>query len=255
MIPDRAAACVLTLTEFEVAWTSAGHEETPWQLDPPRAAMTRHDRARLVDATLEQLACRGLGDGRGPGRLLTDRFRCLAEPDAVLDMRARTELGLVAGVAAARAGRCVLATRSGGEITLFDRHPHDAIAALVELLGPMPPGRGDAVTVPVAAVRATAHHSGDPARLVAALIRHGVPRTDAETLARACDGVDRRAQFGSSRRRGDGRRMRRGPYVVGVLCGGRGQMQVLPAGRGALTVGPGDPATLAREIGRLATHG
>lgn len=252
MIVDWRSACVLTLTEFEVAWERAGHEETPWQLDPPRAAMTTDDRDRLVATTLEGLAARGLGNGRHPGRFLTHRFACLAAPDAVVDMRARTGRSLLACVAAQRGGRCVLAARSGNEIALADLHPHSAIPALVELLGPVPPGRCRHVSVPARAVAATRDVGDDPARFVAALTRHGVRPVDAEAVHHACRGVDQRAQFGASRSRGDGLRIRRGPYVVGTHRGDQGQVQVVPTGHGDVAIGPATRESLAWEIDRLS---
>ncbi len=80
----------------------------------------------------------------------------------------------------------------------------------------------------------------------------GDHRADADALHQACPGSASAPSSGPHGVAGDGRRVRRGPYVVGALRGEWGQLQVVPGGHGLLTVGPATRESLAREIDRLA---
>jgi hypothetical protein len=250
---DWTRATVLSLAEFEVSWEQLGLGETPGQLDPPSAGRTVEERRRIVAIVGTELGRRGLGDDRGPHPVLAEQLRLLATARLALDVRFRGD-GLVAGIAASRGTRCVLAVRHRAEIALLAMRPEDAAAALVELMGPAPPGPGRPVTVPADALdaaRTTAPADAD--RFARELEWRGVDRQDAAQLVRMCSGVRQLGQFGATARAGAG--ARRAPYVVGTHHTGDGgyrQLRRQVAGRDAVTIGPAGPSELIDDLAALA---
>jgi hypothetical protein len=212
---DWARAAVLTLAEFDVCWEALGLGETPWQLDPPRPGRTVPERQQVVAGAVDALQRRGLADARGPRPGLAEHLRLLAAPEWALDVRIRGRR-LIGGLAAGCGRGCTLAVRHADEIAVVEVPA--AAPALAELLGPVTPGPGAAVSVPSAVLDAAAGTDtaapDDPRRLAAELVRRGTPDADAHALVAMCGGADQRGQFGSTAWTRSGRR--RTPYVVGV---------------------------------------
>jgi hypothetical protein len=254
MALDWNRATVLTLAEFEVSWELLGLGETPGQLDPPSAGRTIEERGRIVAGVGAELRRRGLGDDRGPHPVLAEQLRLLVEADLTLDLRFRADT-LVAGIAARRANRCTLAVRHGGLIAVLNLPAEAAASALVELIGPVAPGSGAAVTLPadvLDAARASA--PDDPGRFADELVWRGVPRPDAAQLVRMCSGVRRRGQFGATARSRDNHRCR-APYVVGAHRTDDGHFRQLrrrTGGHTMVTVGPVSEHGLLQELAGLA---
>lgn len=245
-------ATVLSLAEFEVSWELLELGETPPQLDPPSQGRTKEERRQVIAAVGASLHRRGLGDGRGPHPVLAERLRLLALGDE-LDVRFRAHT-LVAAVAAYHRDRCAFAVRHGAEIALLDLRVDQAAAALVELIGPVVPGPGRAVSIPgevLDAVRAAAPR--DPRRFTDELIWRGVDAQEAALLVRMCTGARHAGQFGATARRATGRC--RAPHVVGVHRTDQGcyrQVRRVHGGRTTVTIAPAGGPDLIGELAGLA---
>lgn len=250
---DWTGATVLTLTEFEVSWELLGLGETPGQLDPPSAGRTVEERRGIVAAVGTELYRRGLGDDRGPHPVLAEQLRLLGRADLTLDVRFRADT-LVAGLAACRANRCVLAVRHGEQIAVLALPVEAAAGALVDLIGPITPGPGSDVTLPAAVLDAARSAApGDPRRFAEELAWRGLPRPDAARLVTMCSNVRQRGQFGATARSRGGHRSR-APYVVGTHCTQDGhfrQVRQLSAGTTSVTIGPVSRQQLLGDLARL----
>jgi hypothetical protein len=250
MTLDWHRATVLTLAEFDVCRAPLDLGETPSQLEVPSPGRTPQERARIVAEAVEALRHRGLAGPRGPRPVLAEHLRLLATPESSLDVRFRGR-ALVAGLAARRGPACSLAVRHREEIALLD--VPDAAAALVDLIGPVRPGPGHPVTLPVDVLDAAREAApDDEERFTEALVRRGTPDPDAHALVAMCRGVDLRGQFGATSWR-SGRR-RRAPHVVGVHRAGAGHY--LQARRGnTVTVAPLSRSALLARLDALADLG
>lgn len=224
---DRFGALVLAAPAFEVCWERLGLGETPWQLDPPRIGSTTGQRRAHIAEVAAELRDRGLADERGPGPQLTTMLRLLAHPQWSLDLRRRSR-DLLAGVVAARGGRAVLAVRHRDEITLHPVAPAAGVDAVLDLLGPISPGPGRPVCC-----------TDDPCD------------PDAALLAGMCRDVHTMAQVGASRALGDGTRMQRAPWVVGVHATPSGHYRSVRTGPCGLTVEPLTRSRLVADAERL----
>jgi hypothetical protein len=200
-----------------------------------------------VAEAVESLRYRDLADARGPRPVLAEHLRLLAGPGSSMDVRFRGR-ALVAGLAARRGPRCSLAVRHRDEIAVLD--VPDAATALVDLIGPVEPGPGRPVTLPVDVLdTARAVAPDDEERFTDALVRSGTPEPDARALVAMCRGVDLRGQFGATSWHG-GRR-RRAPYVVGIHRGAAGHY--LQARRGStVTVAPLSRSALLARLDAMA---
>ncbi len=254
MALNWSQSIVLSCTEFEVSWELLGLGETPWQLDPQRSGITAPQREQIIGNVVAGLRQRGLGDGRGPGYVISDLMRMLAHPEWALDIRFRAE-ALVAAVAASRGPHCAFAVRQGNEIALLALPSDAAAASLLELLGNITPGTGPEVRLSadiLDAVRAAAPDNHD--RFTDELVWKGLARPDAVALATACRDVRMSGQLGASASARDGTRMRRAPYVVGFHDGSAGhfrQVRRQMPGGDVVTVGPTSHHRMLADLGEL----
>jgi hypothetical protein len=254
MTLDWSRAVVLSCTEFEVCWGVLGLGETPWQLDPPPSGIITAERQAIVSSALEELRRRGLGDGRGPGPVVTEQMRLLSHPERSIDIRFRAD-ALVAGVAAVRGQRCTLAVRHAGEIALIAISPESAAHALLELLGPVTPGPGREVHLRADVLDgASTAAPRDHDRFVDELVWRGLPRAEARMLTDMCRDVHMRGQLGASASARDGTRMRRAPYVVGfhrTATGSFRQVRRRMPGGDVVAVGPTSRERMLADLGDL----
>lgn len=251
MTLDWSRAAVLSVTEFEVSWELLRLGETPWQLEPPPSGATFEERRRIVDTAIADMQRRGLADGRGLRPEIAARMRLLSRPAWSADIRFRSET-LVAGVAAVRGPHGVLAVRRGQEIALLDVPPDRATNVLLDLVGPVAPGRGPEIHLPMGTLDA-ARKVGD-AHFGAELVWLGLSRAEADMLVGLCVDVDLRGQLGASAELGDGTRVRRAPHVVGFPRGRSGlvrQVRHRTPGGDTLMVGPTSRDALVADLDEL----
>lgn len=260
-----AAAVRLSPAEFFACWSSLGLEEPPplLQLRPPGYTMAERWRA-FADAA-SGLGARGLYAAGRPEPGLRRMLEILARPDYTLDVRHATDprtqvLGLAA-VSGASATVVVSDGTGAGPLDLRDMDGAHAAGYLISLAGPVDPGRGRAINIPVELLEEAraAVPGGDIWAVADHLRSRGVPRADASSFARMCGAIRSGGQLGATGHFGGP--PRRGPWVIAFHRNPAGHFMRLRRRHGAatpvLTVCPADPALLLRHwrelVERLAT--
>ena len=196
---DWARATVLTAAEFDVARDLLDLGRNPAVLELVSPGSTDVERARTVRGALASLTGRGLFTDGGFLATLVDDLRTVVGAEFQHDLVV-TPPSRLRALVGHRAGRAVLATRIGDDIALLRVRPEDAAAVLVELLGPVVPGPGPAVRIPVGVLTDAVEAAGDDAdRLVPELLRCGCTGAEADLVRRMGD-VDGMAQLGAGRR-------------------------------------------------------
>ncbi|TNC27971.1 ESX secretion-associated protein EspG [Amycolatopsis alkalitolerans] len=143
---------LLTPLELDFLWESFGAGELPYPLELRSHGATMDERARLRRQTMEELARRGVVDGRGrPEPHVENYFEVLTGSEVSLDSvhlpapNARPLLG----VAAALGGQGVFAVHDERGFH-FNPAPADGLAtAIVSLLPGAPRGAEKSITVPL----------------------------------------------------------------------------------------------------------
>jgi hypothetical protein len=217
--PVRLSPC-----EFTACWDALDLGDTP-------VVLTRcgpgngFDAARRRDA-MAALARRGLSDGLRPHPSLVEPLRLLADPDYSIDIRfgAGPTIGLGA-TEDTRGVTVTMATASAdGPLRLVAGTSAPVAATLLNLLtaaGPVTPGVGRPVNIPADALdtaladvqRVRGDRSTDLWAVADRLEAAGIPRIDAASMVRMCDGMWCRGQLGATAHFGGPRR--RAPWVIG----------------------------------------
>lgn len=253
---DWPKGVVLSTTEFDVARDLLDLGPNPAVLELLSPGFTDVERAVVVRDARAALAARGLADGTTVRPGLVEDLRTVITPDSQRDLVAPHGMRAVVGI---RRRAAVLAVRLGDEVALVRVAAADASAALVELLGPVVPGRGPTVRIPARVLAdAAAACDGVRDRLVAELLRRGTSGAEAALLQRMGD-ADATAQLGAGRRGPD---PARAPAFVLVHATAQGcfyQRRPAPGRVGAplpddalVHAGPADTAGLVAELDDLA---
>ncbi|MFP5019249.1 ESX secretion-associated protein EspG [Pseudonocardia phyllosphaerae] len=249
-------AVVLSATEFDVARDVLDLGPAPSVLELLSPGATDVERARVVRTALASLTARGLFDGTTFRPGLVEDLRTVHAPEFQLDLVVPDGIRALAGV---RPSGAVLAVRLGDEVGLV--RVADPAAALVELLGPLVPGPGPAVRIPVRLLADAAEAcDGAHDRLVAQLLRRGVPGAEAALLHRVTGG-GALAQLGAGRKVPDARRAPAFLVVHATDSGCYLQRRPAPARIGGpladdatIHARPAGPAVLAAELTALAVQ-
>lgn len=250
--------------EFYTCWSRLDLGEIPLLLDvrPPGHTMAEH--RRILAETTTRLQDRGLFTGKRPSPTLTSMLRVLANPDYTLDIRYadnthQTDL-LGLGAVTHHHTTVVTADSNGaGPLTLTSLDTAHVAAHLLSQIGPITPGRSPTVNIPTDALdRARAAvPDHNPWQIAEHLTAHGVPRADADGLARMCTGIQAAGQLGTTTHTA-GHPPRRGPWVIGLhrtVAGHFMQLRHTDNARAAtLTVHPTDAQTLQRHWRALVEH-
>lgn len=141
----------ISASAFDIVWSDLGLVAVPPPLEVPSAGATDRDRDEIRSTVYENLAERGLFDGRlDPA--LAERLGTLAGADVYVECEGLTGDGLLRAVAAAGGKRAVLAAQPSRTIGLSPIRGTEIFSAVVNLL-PWEPGPGYGVTLPAAALR------------------------------------------------------------------------------------------------------
>lgn len=195
---DWRRATVLGAAEFDVARDLLDLGRGPAVLGLLSPGPTDVERAGVVRDATRSLGARGLLDAGGFRPALVDDLRTVVAPEFQLDLVVAPPTAQHALVGH-RSGRAVLATRIGDDVALLRVRPEHAAAALVELLGPIAPGPGPTVRIPVRVLAdAVAAVDGDRPRWVPELLRRGCSGAEAE-LVRRMGEIQGLAQLGAGR--------------------------------------------------------
>lgn len=255
---DWSAATVLTAAELDVALDLLDLDPAPAALDLCSHGVTAVERAQVVRDALASLRARGLFDR---GRLLpalAEDLRTLTSADLRRELFVAEPYAQRA-VVGARGGSAVLVVRVDEEVALVRLEPSSGSAALVELLGPLVPGPGPAVRVPLRtlldALRACA---GDRSRIGAELLRRGASGAETTQVERMAD-LYGMAELAVAR---GGPDPCRGTAFVLVLATPHGHYLQLrpapdrlggaPSEAAVVRAGPADRPALVAELDRLA---
>jgi len=243
----------LSPLEFTACWKALGLDQSPPSLTGCGSGRGFDlPRRRLA---LAALAGRQLADSGRPRAYLADALRLLAEPEYMLDLRYSGPQGQILGVGAVAGDRGVAVLTSEDDEQL-DLAPMDSARlgrALLERLGPTHAGTGRAVHIPADALDAAtrAVDSGDLRELADRLEQHGVPRLEANSLVRMCEGMWCRGQLGATAHFGEPGR--RAPWVIGFHATDAGWFMQLRRD-GTVTICPSDASGLLRHWLTLVDH-
>jgi hypothetical protein len=242
---------LLSPAEFYACWEALGLGEPPPLLELRSPGRTVAERDRLLAEALDALRARGLVRGPRPHPSLGNTLGILAKPDYQLDMRlsagpASAEEPLL-GLGAVAGADGVLVVSQRGRLRLRSLDGARVAAALIELVGPMTPGPGRPVNIPADLLdrACSSVRDGDLWALADWLIASGIPRIDATSLARMCEGIQLAGQLGLTSWLG---REQRAPWVVGFHRTAAGHFMQLrrpsPAAGHTVTVCPTDAERL-----------
>ncbi|HEX4248163.1 MAG TPA: ESX secretion-associated protein EspG [Pseudonocardia sp.] len=247
------ASVRLSPLEFTACWQALDLDQAP-------PALTGSGAGRGFDRPRRQLALAALGgrqlaDSGRPRADLAAALRLLAEPEYELDLRYSGPQGQILGVGAVAGDRGVAVLTSEDDEQL-DLAPMDAARlapALLERLGSTHAGTGRTVHVPADALDAAtrAADSGNPRELADRLEQHGVPRLEASSLVRMCEGMWCRGQLGATAHFGGPGR--RAPWVIGFHATDAGWFVQLRRD-GTVTICPSDASGLLHHWRTLVDH-
>jgi hypothetical protein len=258
--PVRLSPC-----EFTACWDALDLGDTPVVLSRCGPG-NGFDAAHRRDA-MAALVGRGLSDGVRPHPSLAEPLRLLAHPDYSLDIRfgAGPTVGL--GAIAVTRGVTATMTTAGAdgplELTAGTAAPMAAtLLGLLAAAGPVTPGVGRPVNIPAETLdraladvqRATDPHTnashtnasrGTGLWAVAdRLEAAGIPRIDAASMVRMCEGMWCRGQLGVTAHFGGP--PRRAPWVIGFHATPAGWFMQLRRDS-TVTICPTDTTRLLRH--------
>lgn len=192
---------VLSTLEFDVAWEAQRLPTRNVALDVPSPGTTHTERAQFVASAWESLEGRGLASRGRVVPELADGFALLANPQVSVDVWIWADRQIT-GLAAAIGDEAILAVIDGNEVWLIEARGSALAEAAVSVAGDMPSGHGRSISLPHDTLRdASAEAGKDAEKFLLALERRGIPLSDAQELARMCDGMSTRGQFGVERGR------------------------------------------------------
>ncbi|GAB3433118.1 ESX secretion-associated protein EspG [Actinophytocola sediminis] len=244
----------LSTLEFDVLWERARLPRKHEAIAVPSPGKTHTERAELVAKVLAELGARGLVVGDRVTGELFDKLDLLARPQLSIDSWVWSNREIRA-LTAVTGNQAVLAVVEGDEVWLIPARDTAVAESAVSVCGEAPAGPGMSVSLPTDVLTAAdAEAGGDSRELSAALIRRGVPNSDAKNLAVMVTGMDLRGQFGVSRAQRDGRPTR-GGRIVAFHDTPHGRYAYLAKpnndGRSWSTVTPADNRRLAMLIREL----
>lgn len=244
----------LSALEFDVLWEREGLPRRHEAIDVPSPGKTHTERGQLVTKAFGELEARGLANGeRADGELL-DLLNLLARPQACIDSWVWSDREIRA-LTVTSGNQALLAVVEGDEVWLIPARDTAIAESAVSICGEAPAGPGMSVSLPTDVLTAAdAQSGGDSRELAAALMRGGIVRSDAQTLAGMVAGMNLRGQFGASRVQRDGR-MVRAERVVAFHDTPQGRYAYLARpnndGRSWSTVTPADNRRLAMLVREL----
>lgn len=145
---------VLSLLEFDLLWEELdGDAPPPYPLEIPSHGATLDERDELDDGVFAGLQESGLADGDEVAGEVSRLLRVLAQPVASVDLIVVGAERLRA-VAAAGRSHGVLAAQDEAEVALEALRPVDLVDAMLHIIGDVPAGAGERVTLPRAAYAA-----------------------------------------------------------------------------------------------------
>jgi len=247
----------LSAVEFDACWELLGLGDTPLALDLPSPGRTWAERHRVLTDVLAALARRCLVQRSAPSAEVAGPLCLLARPDYQLDVRFGGPDGPVTGIGAVAGERGVRLVQHADQLRLVRIRPARLVPAMIELIGPIRAGLGQAVNIP-AGVFDAAHRATTDGKLwtmADELVARGIPRLDAASWVRMCTGIRSVGQLGTACWTAGVPRF--GPWAIGFQrteggdflqlrhpADGRGR-DTGPDG-GTVTVGPLDAPRLAR---------
>lgn len=247
----------LSHTEFDICREILRIEEFPVVLRLPSPGDTPEQRRRIVRSGLDGLRCRGLADDRGLDPGLAGLLQVLARPAAMVDARilgSGTRRFALAGV---RGETAAVAVLDADGVRISEAGGYRLATEVATVAGPATAGPGESVSVPAETLLSVGAQAGaDPRRLAGALVRAGVDERAAALLARMCDGIGSRGQFGAEVVPPQGGARHRAGRVVAFHDTPQGRyLQLRRPGYGGgpdwATVTPCSPAQLSAQIGEL----
>ncbi|WP_028937929.1 ESX secretion-associated protein EspG [Pseudonocardia spinosispora] len=253
------AAVQLEPVEFLACWEALTLGEPPFLLrmrHPDGTVDQIEETRRQFTEAIAGLAERGLSDGVHPGQRLAQLLGVLSRSDYQIDIRFTGPYGRpVLGLGGIAGGDGVIAVSNDGlgPITLLEMDSSRVAASLLSLPGPMTPGVGPQVNIPVdlldKAIAATTDNSFWT--LADRLRELGVPAQDANALARMSSATTFGGQLGATARFGAPER--RGPWVIAFHSAGEGYFMMLRRGT-TVTMGPTDANRLLLQWRELVEN-
>lgn len=249
---------VLSTTELDIIWEAEKLGRLPVPLTVPSPGTTHTERAEIADKAWAALDHRGLADRRRVAGDVLDLLGVLAAPSVSVDVWLWAD-SQICGFAAATGHHAALGVLDGDEVWLIPARPNALADAAVSVIGQVPPGVGQAVSVPHHALVAAAATAGDDAHaVVTALEDRGVELYDAQELAGMLLGTVTRGQFGVEHTGPAGRRRSAG-HVVAFhdTDAGRYLAQVDTTSDGVdwCTIAPADTQLLTDRVTELVDRG
>jgi ESX secretion-associated protein EspG len=251
--PENDRAVLISALEFDVLWEHLGLRTMPLALKVPSPGRTHTERAGLVDQVWRALAGRDLGHGGTLDGHLESLLRLLDHPDREVDGRFGRNRS-VRWLAVSRADDAALATLDRRGLTLRPAAASGLAREAVSGLPAIPPGPGESITLPSAALDAAASGASTPDDFRDALIDQGIRARDAAVLRDTVAGAKRQGQFGAATRDRWGKR-RRASRVIGFFDNENGRyLQTRrpgPDGIDWTTISPADNRLIARELAAI----
>ncbi|MGH3904661.1 MAG: ESX secretion-associated protein EspG [Pseudonocardiaceae bacterium] len=246
----------LSHTEFDVCREVLGIEEFPVVLRLPSPGSTHEERRQLVRSGVEGLRARDLADDRGLHPGLADLLQVSARPAAMVDARVLQPNGRCFALGAVRGEAAAVTVISAEGVRISESSSYRLAADVAAVAGRSAAGPGESVSVPAETLIAVGATAGsDPRRLMDGLVGAGVDARDAHALARMCEGVGGRGQFGAEAVGSQGGARRRARRVVAYHDTPNGRyLQLRRAGYGGQewsTITPCSPAQLSGQIQEL----
>jgi len=248
--PETDQAVTISALEFDVLWEHLGLRTMPLVLKVPSPGRTYTERAELVDQVWRALAERDLGHRGGLDGQLESLLCLLDHPDREVDGRFGVNRS-VRWLAVSRGDAAALATLDRRGLTLRPAAASGLAREAVSGLPAIPPGPGESITLPSAALDAAATTAGSPDDFQDALIDQGIRPRDAGVLRDIVLGVKRQGQFGAAARDKWGKR-HRANRVIGFFDNENGRYLQLrrpgPDGSEWTTISPADNRLIAHEL-------
>lgn len=210
----RSPQLQLTDIEFDACWELLGLGERPAALELTSPGRNTGERRHIIAGVIDRLRGRGLAGPDGLCEPLARALRLLAHPDYRLDIRHHSPTGDVIGLGAVAGSAGVRVTQRARRLSILRLDSILVLPALIELAGPLTPGTGRTVNLPAEDLdSALATNPATASALADDLIRRGVGRADAGSVAHMCRGVRAGGQIGATAYGPAG--PRRAPWVVG----------------------------------------
>jgi hypothetical protein len=145
---------VLSLLEFDLLWEELGEgAPPPYPLEIPSHGATLEERDELDDEVFAGLQAAGLAEDDEVAEELARPLRVLAKPSYSVDLMVVGAERLRA-IAAAGRHHAVLAAQDEQDVALEPLRPVDLVDAMLHVIGDVPAGAGERVSLPRAAYAA-----------------------------------------------------------------------------------------------------